>query len=77
MAGSLPFPAAPPLLLLFSSPSHPFHAQQEHQRQCPICKIVCTVKLVVPIYINRHTICRCRGKGETRMGGEDCHCRQC
>jgi hypothetical protein len=77
MAGSFLFPAIPPLSLLFSSPSHLFHARREHRRQCPICKTVCAVKSVVPIYINRHTACHCGGKGETRMGGEDCRCRQC
>jgi hypothetical protein len=76
MAGSLLFPAAPPLLLLFSSPSRPSHPRREHRRQCPVCKTMCAVESVVPIYVNRHTARRCRGKGEMRMGGEDCSRRQ-
>ncbi len=76
MAGSLLFPTAPPSSLLFSSPSRLCHAWREHQRQCPICKTLCTVELVVLNYVNRHSACCCGGKGETRMGGEDCHRRQ-
>jgi hypothetical protein len=76
MVGSLLFPAAPPSLWLFSSPSCPSHARWEHWRQCPICKTVCAVESVVPMYVNRHTARHCGGKGEMRMGGEDCRRRQ-
>jgi alkanesulfonate monooxygenase SsuD/methylene tetrahydromethanopterin reductase-like flavin-dependent oxidoreductase (luciferase family) len=76
MAGSLLFPTTPPLLSLFSPPSRPSHARREHWRQCPVCKTVCAVELVVPIYVNRHTARHCGGKGEMRMGGEDCRRRQ-
>jgi hypothetical protein len=76
MAGSLLFPATPLLSLLFTSLSHLSHARQEHQRQCPVCKTMCMVKSVVPIYVNRHTARHCGGEGEMRMGGEDCHRRQ-
>jgi hypothetical protein len=77
MAESLLFPAAPLLLSLFSSPSRLSHARREHWRQCPICKTVCAVELVMPIYVNCHTVHHCRGKGEMRMGGEDCRHYQC
>ncbi len=55
MAGFLLFPAAPPLLLSFSSPSRLSHARREHWRRCPVCKTVCAVESVMLIYINRHT----------------------
>jgi hypothetical protein len=75
MAGFLLFPAAPPSLLSFSSPSRPSHARRDHWRQCPVCKTVCAVELVMPIYVNRHTAHCCGGKGGMTMGGEDCRRR--
>jgi hypothetical protein len=47
--------------------------QPQHRHQCPLCKTLCTVELVVRIHINRHTAHCCGGKGDMRMGGEDCH----
>jgi hypothetical protein len=77
MAGSLLFPAAmSSSSSWFSSPSRPSHARREHRRQCPVCKTVCVVELAVLIYVNRHTARRCGGKGEMRMGGEDCRRRR-
>jgi hypothetical protein len=75
MAGSLLIPAAPPLLSLFSSPSCLSHARWEHWHKCPICKTLCAVELVMPIYVNCHTARCCGEKGETRMEGEDCRRR--
>ncbi len=76
MVESLLFPAAPLLSSWCSSSSRLPHAWREHQRWCPVCKTVCAVEPVVPIYINHHTAHHCVGKGEARMEGEDCRCRQ-
>ncbi len=75
MARALLFPIAAPLLSSFSSPSHPSNAWREHWCRCPICKTMCAVELVVLVYINHHTACHCGGKGEAKMGGEDCCCQ--